>query len=505
MTLPAVEPRTPAAEQAESRFLLPPIVLAVVALWVIPLRTSLTLDETGNYWVLGGGFAQIYARTKLWLGGPSLIYNYLVQVFRAAGGDSDIVLRLPSVLLMIAALALLYRVGLKFMGPLASMCACLVFVVTPEVVMQASMLRPYSLGMVFLLGAMLALVNWTATGRSRHGIAYAFLAALTVYAHFMFGLMYVVHLAYYWFHRTGAVKFRALLAAWAAGAVLMLPLADQIMDMLATGKVHNYLSPPGFDVLLAGLVPSVLAGAIGAAILYSILSGKPLAVSARAPAGITRFLAVWAAVPPLILFAVSLISGITVFIERYYLQSAPALALLAGAVLGSLETPVVRRTVAGCLAVVSILALGVQDGFTRGAADWRGAIQAIREHPAGRDVPVLEVATFVEATTVEAIQDPRFAEVLFAPAYRYRLPGLVRLPAALTPESEAYVERLLAAGLEQKDEFMVFGVWTTQFYESYLRGRLLHTHTGRTLGQYSGVKVVLFERNGAVRNRAPAP
>ena len=60
----------------------------------------------------------------------------------------------------------------------------------------ASDARPYALGLMAASGAGLYLLRWLDTGKLLDAICYAVLAALTVYFHFLFGVMFVVHAAY---------------------------------------------------------------------------------------------------------------------------------------------------------------------------------------------------------------------------------------------------------------------------------------------------------------------
>src|SRR6266404_9171016 len=92
-----------ASEQAESRFLWPPIIIAVVLLWIVPMGSSLGNDEASNWWVVKDGLKQAVARansSQSLPGSQSILYNLLPIAARAIGGDSEIVLRFPSVLAM---------------------------------------------------------------------------------------------------------------------------------------------------------------------------------------------------------------------------------------------------------------------------------------------------------------------------------------------------------------------------------------------------------------------
>ena len=59
----------------------------IVRLWIMPLRSSLWLDEFGTTWVTGGRFAEIPARARLFP--QSIPYASLVWVARSLTGSSE--------------------------------------------------------------------------------------------------------------------------------------------------------------------------------------------------------------------------------------------------------------------------------------------------------------------------------------------------------------------------------------------------------------------------------
>src|SRR6476659_4497236 len=108
MMAPSETAQLPAKSEAEeARFLWPPLILVLVLLWIVPLSTSLGLDESGNYWVLKDGFHEALVRSQIWPGTP-IIYDALVIAAKALGGNSEIVLRLPALLAGLCSLWILY-------------------------------------------------------------------------------------------------------------------------------------------------------------------------------------------------------------------------------------------------------------------------------------------------------------------------------------------------------------------------------------------------------------
>ena len=54
-----------AAARNEARYLWPPLILGIVAVWVVPMGSSLGLDESGNWWVIKDGLAAMIERAGL--------------------------------------------------------------------------------------------------------------------------------------------------------------------------------------------------------------------------------------------------------------------------------------------------------------------------------------------------------------------------------------------------------------------------------------------------------
>lgn len=500
----AIDRVTPSRRRAgeEVCFIWPPLILAIVALWIVPMGTSLGLDETGNDWVIQGGLRESFARSSLWAG-TSWMLNVLMIAARTIGGDREFVLRMPTLLAAAITLLFLYLLGKRLVGQLAAAYACLVFACLRDVVYVASVMRPYSIALLFVTGAMFCLVRWFDTGSGRFGLAYTGLSAGILHAHYLFAPALLVHLLYFLLRRRNGdavkVRFRTLAFAWAGIGVLVLPLVPNLRRLLSRSVSSLYLGRPDTGDFLLSIAPPVLLGSIVLAVLLAMSAGRDPLRNFRMPDVNAPLIAAWILIPSGVLFLVSVLTETHVFAERYLLASAPAIALAGGCVIAGFASESVRRTIASSVAICAFLVFGVHESFARGLHDWRAAAAAVREHVHDASTPVLVVSGFTEARELSALQDPRYAEVLYAPIVRYPVPGkLVRLPLAMSTETEAYLENVVENELSQKEEFLLFGIdsYSTREYRSWLSGRTGPLHfTSRLLGNYGGIQVTVFTRN----------
>lgn len=487
------------AEWEEARYLIPPLILGIIVLWIVPMGSSLGLDESGNWWVVKDGVREMLVRASVWPGGQSVLFNFFVIGARAIGGDSDVAMRIPSLLMAMGTLVLIYRLGKRLAGPLAAMFSCLIFVAMREVIYVASTVRPYALAILLVTGAMLALMNWLDRGKLLYAGVYVVLTTLTVYATYLYCMMFLVHAAYAIVRirmRNTPVRPAALLGAWMASGMLMLPLAAQVLSAYSRRAGETYLPTPNPEEILASIIPPVLAGAIGLGMIVALALRKTMAASFK-PFPQSWLPAVWALTPPAIILVLGFVTDLRLFAGRYYLANAPGVALALGSILSALEPIWLRRFVASAIVISAILMYGVNEHFMRGLHDYRGAVAAVREQVKDDpETPVIMMSGFNESKTLANVLDPTLSQPLFAPLLRYKIPGhLVFVPSSPLEDDNPYIDRVFVTTLRNKRKFLVVGLLNAEFLSVWLlgRGRDLGFHI-RSHESYAGVGVSVFER-----------
>ena len=319
---------------------------AAHAAWVLP---SLAMGGIGSIGITGTGLwadelatwgMTTVSQTELWrqLGGTDAAvgtYYLILRVWTALFGDSDLSLRLPSLLAMVGAAAVIARIGTRMLSPRAGLVAGLIFAIIPSTTRFAQEARPYALAVLMAAVATLLLLRALERQTFMVGLGYALSIAFLGALHSIALLLVVAH------GIAVALSRPRLLWRWTPtallGVVLILPLL--LVGMRQTGQI-DWIKLTDLDVL--GQYVNHFFGS-------AILGGAMLFVGMAGIAGRKRNLvaATVAIVPTVLLLWLGSIAPL--WQERYVLFTLVGWALLAGLVLA-------ERGVVAAIAAVSVLA-----------------------------------------------------------------------------------------------------------------------------------------------------
>src|SRR6266496_70959 len=164
-------------------------LLASFSVWLIAIRTPLWLDETISFWQINGGVAHILSRQ----GGLSALavpaYPYILWFFSRILGTSELALRVPSILAMLAAVYLLYRTARELFDRETTMVAVILFCLHPVVVFAAIDARPYAFAALSINATTYLLVRLQYSDSIGLAAAFGAMAAVIVWFHFLFGVI----------------------------------------------------------------------------------------------------------------------------------------------------------------------------------------------------------------------------------------------------------------------------------------------------------------------------
>ncbi len=449
-----------------ARLLLGGLVLGALArLWILPLPSSLWLDEFGTWWVTNGSLDEILSRVRLFP--QSFPYAVIVWLARAAGGSSEVVLRLPSLLAAGLAAYWLYRLGRQLFDRQTGLLAAGIFVGVPQICFAAADARPYAFAVLATVGALWMLVRWLERGRAADAFGYVLLASAAVYFQYLFATMFVVHAAYAirrW-RRTSRIRAGQMFLAAAGVAVLTAPASWLAREIGRDRALHAFEAMPDVKALVRMLVPSGVLAALLASLLVCWMLGlarwrrltsvwsRPLpdGDTKRVPSGDALWLlSLSAGVPAVLLFVVSRATGTSLFAPRYMMCMIPGQALLMAWFLRGVQPSAGRRAVLAGYLVILLLARGLKVAHAN--EDWRDATAAVSAINGSH--PVLLSGTYTESRNLSWVRDGKHAAYMRAPLDYYVAGGpTVILPLFVGRDAEAHVEELLDSTAGMEDRF----------------------------------------------------
>jgi len=430
-----------------------------------------------------------------------LYYLLLWPVARVAG-TGEFATRLPSAVAMAAAAAGVTAIAGRLGSRRAGLWAGLMFAVLPAVTAQGHDARPYAALAAAAVLASYLLVRAVQDPRWRWFVGYGLSLAGVGYLQ-LFGLLLLPAHAVTLVGLVrgsrgegagrpgalGGLVLRRWLVAGAAAVVAVVPVA--IVGWVQRAQIA-WIPRPGWSAVTS-LIAMVAAGSTWAAIVIGLLCALGVfAGRSRVPA--LAWLALpWLVLPPLILLAASVIKP--VYFTRYLTYCLPAVALLAGAGLASLNWRGRARRAGAAGSVAAVAALALVAGLV-----WPA--QAAMRAPGGG---MQMVARFLAAheRPGDAIVYP---EPLIPPwylAYPEGFSGLRDLSMAQTPGAAG---RLFATAVPrpvvQRREESARRIWMVleagRSPAGYLAPGFRLAHEWNLRGYQP---VLLFTRTG----RAPAP
>ncbi len=473
------------------------LACCIARLWIMPLSSSLWVDEMGTYFVVHHGANDPSLRAAPQV--AASIYYVLPKFAERVAGFSEVSYRFFSVLAMAGALAAIARIAARLIHPQAAWFAVFAAMTSRGFNYQADDARPYALGTLVLAVALLLLIRWLNSGRLRDGLLFAVAAGLLWWVHLIFWPFYLIFGVYAVFRiwrgetRTGWGQ-AALVCALITAAVV--PAAVQAISLLHQASAHVVVPRPHWIELILILKALALGITLVAAFLLSRWFhwrpvSPPVSDSARV------LILSWWLIDPLCLFAFSWIAGSSVFVPRYLYLALPGVALMAG-MLVAVFIPANRwKPVALAMGLGILVFMGHWRHLwpEHHNSNWRAASAALREWTAGENVPVVCPSPFIEAQPPVWRPDYPVQGFLYSNLNVYRTAGhIYPFPFVASPEAEAYARRLSMGTLAGAGRFAIYGGdRNVEFWRRWFSARAeLSGWRNKRLGQFGDVEVAVF-------------
>lgn len=424
-------------------------------------------DEAGTWWMVKDRLSDAVARAEWW-SATSPLYYALAWAWAQLFGLGEISLRLPSLLLIIASAALIFRLARFWLDREGAWLAAVYFLMSRFVAFAAIDARPYALGLVLLLAAWVLMLGWLERGGAPRGALFVLCAAGAVWAHYTFALG-LLPLAWY----LARLGWRRSLAAALGGALLLAPRVYQMAEVAGRRGQLTFARPPdALDAALAILPVEfvALAGLLCLAAAFASWrrrrGAEPDFVPWRVPRTLLPVLLL-AVLPPAALFLLSRSGGMEIFVPRYMLSREVGLALLSAWLVRGFTRFSLR---ASTTCAAALLSMGLFLSGRGHSTDWRGASQWAAMHAASA---VAVTSGFVESNVPGALADPTRREILFAPQSLYPLPGRpILLPLKFNGEARAILEQAVVPAARERGSLVVIAGPMSVKYREPLERRL---------------------------------
>jgi hypothetical protein len=482
------------------------LAAAIMRLWLMPLPSSFWVDEMATVFVVhhGPDHPSFAVAPQV----PDSIYYQLPRASESLFGFSEVAYRLPSVLLMGLALFLIARLAARLIHPGAAWFVVFVCLSMRGINDQAADARPYALGTLLAAASLWFLIRWFDSARWFDAALFIVLAALLWRVHLLFWPFYVV-LAVYAIarlvNRDTRVGWLSSLVVFVLLGIALVPVLLDALGLFRHATAHVIVALPTLrDLRILLKFGLILICGLGAFILSRLFRWpRPLAFASNSS---LVLIAAWWLLQPVGLFAVSLLTGSSMFVARYLYLGLPGAALIA-TVAASYFIPQDRwkpLSLVFAAGVLVMLGQWKEPWPMHHGSDWRLAAHTIDQlaakYPA---IPVLCPSPFIEARP--PVWQPSYAlpGFLYAhlPVYPFRGKAYL-LPFEDSPEARRYVQSLADGPIAASGRFLIYGgsgavrYWRNWFsiqpeYSDWRRERL---------GPFGDVVVELFEKP----NRPPA-
>lgn len=285
-------------------------------------RPALWTDELATWGIATTPWSQFWPVLR-YVDAVLAPYYAFMHVWVDLVGDSDVALRVPSLLAMVAAAALVGAIGNEVSGRRVGLLGGTAFALLAATSRFAAEARPYAMAVLFAcLATWLLLRAWRAPSAGRwvaYGVAVAVLGWVQLVALLLVAGHAWVLLA--WRRAQWRPFVLAAAGGFAANAAVVVYGYRQRSQVAYIESVDLRTIDVFTAVLFGGGVVAILMVALG---LFSLPLRQPSSVFAA-----------WAVVPTVALLLVGLVQPM--FLPRYLVFTAPGWALLAGAALARLR------------------------------------------------------------------------------------------------------------------------------------------------------------------------
>lgn len=472
------------------------ITLAVcISTWFAAVRAPLFLDETGTYWQISAGLSQIWSRQYLCF--PA--YNYLLWFATKVFGTSEAALRTPSLLAMLGAVWLMYRIARELFDRDVAVLSTIIFCIHPIILFASINIRPYAFGALAVNGTIFVLLKLRRSDSNYLAALFGFLAACILYSHYLFaGILPALLFCFFVFKMDNRkVLWRQLSIAAAVFVVACLPIIPGLRSMFATSGAHVYSPPPAVPDLISTFAPGFIPFIIGAVVLLAgvVAARTPLRSASQVPlhASELLFCASLALIPVLLLYLVSVSTPIHMFEARHRLAAVPGIALCWGLLIRRYLTHGLRLVLCLALLMAVVYRYDISAFSHRHVVTWKYALQFAEKNASSDNAPVVICSSFPESNFAPMpLQDAKESNYFSQLSYYKLTVPVVPLPRALNDQAIHIGSQFLAQAAHNHRRFLALADQPSYGTLDWLAHEAAASYQVRSAGIFDETKVLEF-------------
>lgn len=476
------------------------LAICLVRLWLMPLWSSFWVDEMATAFVVkyGAGHPSLEIAPQV----PASIYYSLPRLAQKISGFGELAYRAPSTLALLLALLFIVSIARRLIDPDAGWFAAFACLALGGFNYQAADARPYALGTCVLSASVWLLIRWLDYGRLRDALLFACAASLLWRVHLIFWPLYLF-LGLYAVMRLLRVDTPvSWWKAWGVFTLLGIAQIPVLLDALSLNQqagAHVVASIPTVRALANSLKP----GLTGTVLIACALLGRWFRwphIERAASWESVGLIFCWWLCHPVCLYAYSLLTGHSVFLDRYLFVALPGAALGATAAAAAFLPHQYWKTAAAALGTGVLLLMGEwnRPWPVHHGSNWRAAAESLNEELAGSSgVPVICPSPFIEAKAPEWRPDYPVVSFLYSHLLVYQIQGRAYpFPFAASPQTERYASDLAKQSLLPAGRFAIYGGdRNVSYWRNWLAVRPeLEGWQSRSLGSFGDVAVVVFDQ-----------
>jgi 4-amino-4-deoxy-L-arabinose transferase-like glycosyltransferase len=469
------------------------LALAVaISTWFIVIRAPLWLDETVSFYLIKGGFAGIMSR-QVWPDAPA--YSCLLWLWTKAMGTGELMLRISSVLPMLAAVYLLYLAARELFDRDVALIAAIVFCLHPIIIFAAIDVRPYAFSALAINATILALVHLRHNNSNWLAALFGLSAALIVEFQLLFATILPALAICFIALKISDRKtlWRQLGIAVAVFVVAFLPVIPRLQYMMRTSGTHVFSEAPRLLQLVSTIT---IRGLVIVLVVFVLVAAarRGLDIQGHSDRWTVLLCVSLALIPIFSLYALSVGTSIHVFVPRYRLIAVPGIALCWALVVNWIGSRSLRLLFCAALVTVAACVYFTAPSFRRHMYSWKDALVFAEKNASTDNAPLLICSDIPEADHMRMPVGSAIEETGILPPlsyYKVSVP-VSPLPRGLNDEAIRAGSEFLQQQAQRHQRFLALAFVQSYGTLDWLAKEAAGTDDVRQLGVFDGVKVLEF-------------